>query len=446
MVFIHFGINTFTGKEWGNGTDDPSLFNPTDLDCRQWTQVCRDLGAKGLILTAKHHDGFCLWPTATTDYSVRRSPWRSGQGDVLKEVAAACREAGLAFGVYLSAADLHEPTHGLDHDAYNTLFRSQLREVLTNYGEICEVFFDGATPPGRRQKYDYPGYYAVIRELQPNAVISTKGPDVRWVGNEAGMARESEWSVIPLPVRPESFHWPDMTDRDLGSRQKLLNANCLHWYPAEADVSIRPGWFYRPSEDTLVKSLARLREVYYGTVGRNALLLLNLPPDQRGQIPEVDARRVREFGEWIQATFTTNLAASAQVRQIELPDGDSSDSLPSLTDGDPDSFWTSRTANAPLHLEIALSEPVQFNCVMLQEHIPLGQRIETFALDAWMNDLWQEIGQGTSVGNKRLLRMREPTRTAKIRLRVTQSRGVLNLAEIGLFWDAFRAHMVTPDP
>jgi len=256
-MFLHFGINTFTDREWGDGKEDPKLFNPIELDARQWVQVAKDAGFKYMILTAKHHDGFCLWPSEYTEHSVKNSPWRAGKGDVVRELADACQEAGMKMGIYLSPWDRHEQTYG-DSPVYNQYFRNQLTELLTNYGEISEVWFDGACgegPNGRRQEYDWQSYYEVIRKLQPNAVIAICGPDIRWVGNEDGVARETEWSVQDAnPV----IH------KDIEGKV---------WYPAECDVSIRPGWFWHKSQDDKVKSLEHLLDIYYKSVGRNRTLL-----------------------------------------------------------------------------------------------------------------------------------------------------------------------------
>ncbi len=435
-VFIHFGMNTFTGGEWGNGQEDPRRFNPTALDCRQWAEVSRDLGAKSIILVAKHHDGFCLWPSRFTEHSVKASRWRNGQGDVVKELADACREFGLKFGIYLSAADLHHPAYGIDHEAYNTYYKNQLRELLTGYGEISEVWFDGASPHQRRQKYDYTGYYALIRKRQPNAVISIKGPDVRWVGNEAGQARESEWSVIPLPTPPEQYDWRDLQGPDLGSRQRLQGAKYLHWYPAQADVSMRPGWFYRRSEDRLIKSLRQLTDIYYGSVGRNAALLLNLTPDQRGLIPELDAQRAKEFGDKIRATFATNLLAAARVAASNANRQDARTGPAKLTDGDLGTYWQPDDWSGPAELTFALEKPVSFNRIMLQENIALGQRIERFGVDAWIENGWREIGGGTTVGYKRLLRLRSAVTTERLRIRIPEARVAPTLAEVGAYWES----------
>ncbi|HDT14324.1 MAG TPA: hypothetical protein ENO03_08225, partial [Candidatus Aminicenantes bacterium] len=277
QAFVHFGMNTFTDREWGEGTEDPKLFDPTDLSADQWVEAVKAAGIRGLIVTAKHHDGFCLWPSAFTEHSVKASPWKDGKGDVVGEVAEACRKGGLAFGVYLSPWDRHEPSYG-DSPRYNEHFKNQLRELLTRYGEVSEVWFDGACgegPNGKRQVYDWAGYFALIRELQPGAVISIMGPDARWIGNEAGVTRESEWSVIPVvgnddapdEKNPGGIAGLDAQAKDLGSFGRIAEVarqgGRLIWYPGQVDVSIRPGWFYHEAEDDKVKTLDRILDIYY---------------------------------------------------------------------------------------------------------------------------------------------------------------------------------------
>ncbi len=444
QAFVHFGLNTFTDREWGEGTEDPRLFNPTDLDADQWVEAVKAAGIRGLIVTAKHHDGFCLWPSGLTDHSVESSPWKGGQGDVVGEVAEACRKGGLAFGVYLSPWDRHEPSYG-DSQRYNEHFKNQLRELLTRYGEVSEVWFDGACgegPNGRRQVYDWAGYFALIRELQPGAVISIMGPDARWIGNEAGVTRESEWSVIPvtgfddLPDEksPGGIARLDAQAPDLGSFGRIAEAarsgGRLLWYPGQADVSIRPGWFYHASEDDKVKSLDRLLDIYYTSVGGNAQLLLNVPPDKRGRIHENDARRLREWGDRLRATFSVNLAGKAGIR-VSGPG--SADRL-----GAQGRRVTSRSL--PPSFTWDLGTPARFNVAMLKEDLRLGQRIESFALDIRDGTGWKEIAAGTTVGWKKLLRFPAVESTG-VRVRLLGARGPVDLASpgrLGLFLDPGR--------
>jgi len=400
IAFLHFGINTFTNKEWGNGKESPQLFNPTELDARQWAKVLKDAGFKQAILTAKHHDGFCLWQSKYTEHSVKNSPWKNGKGDVVKEFTDACREYGLKVGIYLSPWDRHEKTYGTP--AYNDYYKNQLRELLTNYGEISEVWFDGA---GKGEKwktmqklYDWEGYIKIVRELQPKAVVFFQGGDLRWVGNEAGKNRKSEWSVVP-----ENFV---ATDPDIGSREKLLEAakqgQVLRWLPAEVDTSIRPGWFYHKSEDKMLKSLPQLVKIYFGAVGGNAVLLLNIPPDRRGLIHENDAARLMELRKYLDETFAQDLAEGAQKIVSETS------------------------------IEYALGSAKTFNLALLQEDIQLGQRIEEFYLDAWDGKEWKPIARATTIGYKRILRFDKIT-AQKVRVRITQSRLSPTLSQFSLF-------------
>ncbi len=407
--FAHFGVNTFTDLEWGDGTEDPAVFNPTDFDADQWVSACKQAGIKLLILTCKHHDGFCLWPSKFTEHSVKHSPWRNGQGDMVREVADACRRGGIKFGVYLSPWDRHEKTYGTD--AYNDYYKNQLRELLTNYGEVAEVWWDGACgegPNGKKQVYDFDGCTKIVRELQPDAVTAISGPDIRWVGNEDGLARETEWSVQPV---------------DLSG-----NPQC-RWWPAECDVSIRPGWFYHQTEDDKVKSLSHLLDIYYSSIGRNASLLLNIPPDRRGLFHENDVARLAELRAAIDATFKTNLAQGKAVVASSEADGHAAGAI---VDGDDATYWTPADGVTQASLEIDLGEPTTFDRVMLQEMISTGQRVEKFKLEAWDGDSWNEIAQGTTIGYKRLLRI--PLTTAsKVRLTIDEARDCPTIREFGLF-------------
>ena len=418
IAFFHFGINTFTGNEWGKGNEDPALFNPAAFDARQWVRTVRDAGMKMVIITARHHDGFCLWPSRFTDHSVAASPWKSGKGDVVGEVAAACKQYGIKFGFYLSPWDRHEPTYG-DSAKYNEYFRNQLRELLTNYGEVTEVWFDGACgegPNGKKQVYDWKSYYALIRELQPRAVIAIMGPDVRWVGTESGYGRPTEWSVIPNVVRnadpatastrpftvDDGFLPGDHTSADLGSRDRLENAQSLHWYPAETDVSIRPGWFYHHADDVRVKSPEELADIYFNSVGMNSVLLLNIPPDKRGLIHKNDISSLKGMKKIIDKTFRANLLEGAAIGV------------------------TGRS------IEYRLARPASFNVAMIREDITAGQRIEKFHIEIWNGKVWKKISGGTTVGYKRILRFPMVT-TQKIRLFTDASRSEPSIMDFGLY-------------
>jgi alpha-L-fucosidase len=441
IAFVHFGMNTFTDREWGEGTEDPSLFNPTDFDARQWVRVLKDAGMRMVIVTAKHHDGFCLWPSRYTEHSVKNSPWRGGKGDVVREVAEACRQAGLKLGVYLSPWDRHEPTYG-DSPAYNEHFRLQLRELLTDYGEIGEVWFDGACgegPNGKRQEYDWPSYYRVVRECQPGAVIFGMGPDLRWVGTESGYGRKTEWSVVPIKIREslasadaslDKFFIPgDMTAEDLGSREKIASARALAWYPAETDVSIRPGWFYHSSQDAEVKPPEKLIDISFSSVGRNGVLLLNVPPDRRGLVHDSDIKSLMEMRRTLDRTFQTNLATGARIKAASEERGHPARFI---LDEDRSTYWTTPEDIDAAVLEFELPGKRTFDMAMLQEEIRVGQRVEEFALDAWDGDSWRPVSRGTTIGYKRLLRFPEVT-TDRVRLAIVKSRTNPTLSAFGLF-------------
>ncbi|HLR31375.1 MAG TPA: alpha-L-fucosidase, partial [Fodinibius sp.] len=431
-AFLHFGINTFTDREWGTGKEDPALFNPTNFDADQWMRVLKDAGIKLVILTAKHHDGFCLWPSEYTEHDVASSPWRDGKGDVVKAVAEAADRAGLKFGVYLSPWDRHEPSYG-QSEKYNTFFKHQLRELLTNYGKIDEVWFDGAKGDDVDQTYDWDGYYRLIRELQPEAVIAVRGPDVRWVGTESGYGRETEWSVVPGgPVDDKEkmksgLIKPNVnaTAEDLGSREQLKDARSLFWYPSEVDVSIRPGWFYHAEEDAQVKSLDKMLDIYYSSVGRNSLLLLNIPPDKRGRIHEADARRLRELRAVLEQTFDENIAKKAAVEA-------EGDNPQNVIDSNIETHWSPVGTSKAATLSFNFEEPKSFNRLMVQENILQGQRVEQFKLEAKVENKWRKIAEGTTIGYKRLLRFPVVT-TTQVRLEIEQSRLRPAIAEVGFY-------------
>lgn len=435
-AFFHYGINTYTGREWGDGKEDPKLFNPTDLDADQWIRTVKAAGIKQVIITAKHHDGFCLWPSDVTDHSVESSPWKGGKGDVVRDVADACRKHGIGFGVYLSPWDRNAPVYGTD--AYNDFFVAQLTELLTRYGKVDEVWFDGANgegPNGKRQVYDFPRWYRLIRQLQPDAVIAIMGPDVRWVGTETGYGRETEWSVVPadnidpaavaagsqqgLEIKPVG----DMRAEDLGSRDHLQKAKALVWYPAETDVSIRPGWFYHAREDSLVKSAEKLTDIYFSSVGRNGVLLLNIPPDRRGRIHSSDSLRLIEWAALRSTIFKTNHLAGAKVsipkREVKmLLDADDATDVTIVPDRDVLEFNFRRTVN--------------LRVLALQENIRHGQRVESFTLETFADGNWREVVRGTTIGYKRLIRFPD-LKTNRVRVRITSARGDVRLAHLGLY-------------
>ncbi|SEK58213.1 alpha-L-fucosidase [Paenibacillus sp. OK003] len=443
-AFIHYTVNTYTGEEWGTGKEEPSIFNPTQFDPDQWVDVCKSAGMKGLILTCKHHDGFCLWPSRYTEHTIRNSPWKNGEGDMVREVAEACRRGGLRFGVYLSPWDRHEPSYG-DSPQYNTFFLNQLRELLTNYGDVFCVWFDGACgegPNGKRQAYDWDAYYALIRELQPNAAISVCGPDIRWCGNEAGHCRTSEWNVVPASLRDnekiqENSQQADnrefakrynSSEDDLGSRDIIRNEQELVWYPAEVNTSIRPGWFYHAEEDDQVKTLDELLHVYYGSVGGNATFLLNLPPDPRGLIHENDAARMKQLGEKLRTIFQTNLASDASVNASEsAQDHDAS----LVLDGNKDTYWAPEEGTEQAIVDIDLQTKKTFSHVVLQEY-RYNQRIERFELEYKEGSNWKPLFSGTVVGHKRICRF-QPVTSQHLRLKIQQSRWFPTLAAFEIY-------------
>jgi alpha-L-fucosidase len=419
--FAHFTVNTFTDQEWGLGTEPPSVFNPTKFDARQWVKVCKEVGIKQLILTAKHHDGFCLWPSKYTEHSVKNSPWKKGKGDIVKEVSDACREEGIKFGIYLSPWDRHEPTYGTD--AYNEFYKNQLRELLTNYGEISEVWLDGAKgEDAKDMDYDFQAYWEIVRELQPNAVLfSDKGPDVRWIGNENGFAGEMNWSKL------------DTSQIEIGkANTKYLNSgdpNGENWVVGECDVSIRPGWFYHANEDTQVKSVEELLNIYYKSVGRNGVLLLNIPPDKRGLFHENDVARLKEFKAVIDATFQHNLAIG---KKLETTNNRNGYPATNLTDNKLHTFWATHDTVSRASVIIDLKRHTTFDRVLLGEGIEYGQRIHTFTFEVWKNGKWEAVVKGTTIGYKRLLRLDETT-TDKIKITMATTGKPIVLSEIGLY-------------
>jgi alpha-L-fucosidase len=430
-AFIHFTVNTFTDMEWGHGDESPAIFNPTELDTRQWAKTLSEAGMKMLILTAKHHDGFCLWPTQTTSHSVASAPWKEGKGDVVKELKEACDEFGLKFGVYLSPWDRNADCYG-DSPKYNEFFVQQLTELLTWYGKVDEVWFDGACgegPNGKRQEYDWEAYYSTIEKWQPDAVVAIVGEDVRWVGTESGYGRETEWSVTAYAPGGRSEMTAinermglQATSEDLGSREVIAKADQLFWYPAEVDVSIRPGWFYHKHEDDKVKSLTKMVDIYFNSVGMNAVLLLNIPPDTRGLIHENDAKRLQEFKAYLDATFKENLMNGAKA--------DGRGAAKSTIDDDYDTYW--EVKNLPAVAHYTFDQPQTFNVLMLQEYIALGQRVEKFKVEALVDDQWQELVAGTTIGYKRLLRFPNIT-TKEVRVTVLEARDGALINSVGLY-------------
>lgn len=417
-AFLHFGMNTFTGREWGDGTEDPALFNPTALDADQWVCTLKEAGFKLVILTAKHHDGFCLWPTKTTAHSVASSPWKGGKGDVVAELAEACHKHDMRLGIYLSPWDRNHPAYGTG-DGYNKVYVEQLTELLTNYGRVDEVWFDGANgegPNGKKQIYDWSRVAETIARLQPDAVTAIMGKDVRWVGNERGYGRETEWSATVLP--PGVFPQSDSirtalniseTVADLGSQQWIEQAGEMYWWPSEVDVSIRPGWFYHPEEDGAVKSVKELTHIYFSSVGMNSGLLLNVPPNKDGRLSDADVQRIREFGAFVKEYNRLDAVVAGQSLKL-----------------------SKRKA-----VELSVDPQQPFSSVLLQEDIRQGQRVENFEVDVMMSGAkdWEKVGEGTTIGYKRILLLDEPIYAQKIRVRILDARGEVHLRSV-------KAHLV----
>ena len=428
-MFIHFGPNTFSGKEWGDGTETEDMFSPDSLDCRQWVRTARLAGFKGVIITAKHHDGFCLWPNPESVHTVAQSSWRDGKGDVLRELSDACREYGVKFGVYISPWDRFDPHYGTS--AYNDIYIRTLESALTNYGEVFEQWFDGACgegPNGKRQVYDWDAFNSKVNELQPQAVIfSDAGPGCRWVGNERGVAGETCWSTLEI----EGF----APGKDAAPQDTLGTGNVhgKRWVPAESDVSIRPGWFWRESENDKVKSVKDLLGIYYTSTGCNSLMLLNVPPDTTGRINRIDSLRLMEFRAALDGIFADNLASGAEVVADNVRGRRFKAS--NLIDGSYDTYWACDDACLTPSFTMILQEPRRFNRIVLQEYIPLGQRVSSFVVEVRGADGgWKAAGEGTTIGYKRILQL-PVIETDAVRVRITSSYACPVLSEAGLYRD-----------
>ncbi|MDA0803900.1 MAG: alpha-L-fucosidase [Planctomycetota bacterium] len=431
-AFVHFGPNTFTDREWGHGDEPGSVFNPTEFDASQWVSAFKEAGFEGVILTAKHHDGFCLWPSAQSTHTVAASPWRNGRGDVLRALSGACADAGLKFGVYLSPWDRNHPAYGTG-DGYNEVFRAQLREVLTSYGPTFEVWFDGACgegPNGKRQVYDFPGFRAVVRELQPGAVMfSDVGPDCRWVGNESGHAGETNWATLNVTgFGIGNDHPPTAESLRHGDRQGE------RWVPAECDVSIRPGWFWHEHENGKVKSPRVLFDLFERSWGHNGSFLLNVPPDRRGRIHDNDVAALRGFRELVDATYDQNLAQGALVA-ASSSDAASSPAACLVDDSEgaspDDAYWIAPLEVSKATITIDWVDAVTLDRVQLREPIHIGQRIESVKVEARVAGAYREIATATTVGNRRVIRV-ELVETDSLRVTVSSTLGSPALRLIGV--------------
>lgn len=435
-AFVHFNMNTFTNMEWGTGGESPEQFNPTELDTRQWAKVAKEAGMTGIIITAKHHDGFCLWPTKTTEHSVKNSPWKNGEGDLIKDLEEACKEYGLKLGIYLSPWDRNAGNYGKPE--YVADFHEQLRELLTNYGEVFEVWFDGANGgsgyyggANETRKIDNKTYYqwdkthAIVRKLQPNAVIfSDGGPDIRWVGTEEGWANETNWSIMR---RDEIYPgWPRYVELRSG------NEDGTHWLPAEVNTSIRPGWYYHPGEDHQVKSLERLVRTYYESIGRNGNFLLNLPVDNRGLVHEKDVEQLMALKGQIDKDFENELAKGKMVTASNIRGNNSNYAAENANDGNPETYWATDNGVTNAELTIEFEEPTEVNRLLLQEYIPLGQRVKNFIVKAEVDGKWIEIDGQTTIGHRRILRF-ETIKATEIRVDFKEAKGPLAISNIELY-------------
>lgn len=433
-MFVHFTVNTFTDKEWGYGDEKEEIFNPSELDCRQWARIAAEAGMKGIIITAKHHDGFCLWPSEYTTHSVKGSPWKGGKGDVLRELRMACDEYGLRMGVYLSPWDRNSAVYGTPE--YIRYYRNQLRELLTGYGDIYEVWFDGANGGdgyygGARETrridnktyYDWPNTVQIVRELQPGAVMfSDAGPDVRWVGNERGLGSLTNWCLL---------------DRDSmypgGNFAKILgqgHENGKYWVPAEVDVSIRPGWFWHAKQDSLVRSPENLLELYYSSVGRNSNLLLNVPPDKRGILHENDVRSLLEFRKLLDMEFGTDLARGVEATSSRTRG--KGYRAPAVNDGDPGTYWATGNKDTTGSVTIKFRIETEINRILIQEYIRLGQRVREFSVDAMTGGEWKRIVDGTTIGYK-VIRKFPAVKATAVRLNINRSKACPLISNIELY-------------
>lgn len=436
-AFVHFTTNTFTDKEWGYGDESPSIFNPSELNTNQWAKVLKETGFKTMILTCKHHDGFCLWPSNYTDHSVKNSPYKNGKGDIVKEASDAARKFGLKFGVYLSPWDRNRADYGTP--SYITYYRNQLKELFTKYGPVFEMWFDGANGGdgyygGAKERrringatyYDWPATLQMVRTIQPNVIFfSDAGPGVRWVGNESGVAGTTNWNTIST----------DTLFAGKGGIENLLNTGSpdgTKWVPAEVDVSIRPGWFYHSKEDDKVKTPEKLFEIYLTSVGRGSTLLLNIPPDRRGLFHENDVKSLQGFKVLLDKEFAKNLAGKAVVTASNTRAKSKQFAAGNITDGNKETYWATDDGVTTASLGINLSKTSTVKYIVLQEYIKLGQRVKSFTVEAWKDDGWQKVADATTIGYKRILKI-DPVETSKIRVSITDSKACPVISNIAIY-------------
>lgn len=436
-AFVHFTTNTFTGREWGNGDEKETVFNPSATDAAQWARTLKEAGFKMMILTCKHHDGFCLWPSKYTEHSVKNSPYKNGKGDIVREASDACKKAGLKFGVYLSPWDRNQAEYG--KSGYLTYYRNQLKELFTQYGPVTEMWFDGANGGtgyygganeerkiNSKTYYDWPTTLALVRSIQPKVLFfSDAGPDIRWVGNERGVAGETNWNSIT----------PDTLHAGKAGIEQLLNtgsADGTKWIPAEVDVSIRPGWFYHAAEDEKVKTPEQLFDIYLTSVGRGSNLLLNIPPDQRGLFHEKDVASLKGFRELLNKTFAVNLAKKAAVTADSYRGKATAYAPANITDGNENTYWCTNDGVTAASVTISLAKTSTVQYITLQEYIQLGQRVQAFNVEVWKDNAWQPVASATTIGYKRILKI-APVVTGKIRVNITAAKACPVISNIEIY-------------
>ena len=433
-AFVHFSLNTYTDQSWGYGNEDINLFNPKELDCRQWARICKNAGMKGIIITAKHHCGFCIWPSNYTGYSVKNAPWKNGKGDVVREMADACKEYGLKLGIYLSPWDRNSPDYGKPE--YITYFRNQLTELLTNYGPIFEVWFDGANGGDgyygganetrkidRTTYYDWKNTYALIHKLQPNCVIWNDGGergDLRWVGTEEGYVGETNWSLLNNTgeVPWNMLHFGLETGNS--------------WVPAEVNTSIRPEWFYHPNEDSKVKTVPQLMDLYYNSIGRNGSMLLNFPIMPNGLIHPNDEKAAIEFGKAVRESFAVNLAEKTKVKASNVQGNSKVFGADRAIDGNNETFWATDDNVTKASLTVDFGKPTIFNRFLVQEYIRLGQRVTAFTVEALVDGKWKEVVKATTIGYKRILRF-PAVKATQVRFNIAGSKSCPVISNIGIY-------------
>ena len=436
-AFVHFTTNTFTNKEWGYGDEDPAIFNPTSFDPEQWCRVFKEAGLKAVILTCKHHDGYCLWPSAFTEHSVKKSPWKEGQGDVVKEVRDACDKYGLKFGIYLSPWDRNHADYGSEE--YVQYYRDQLKEIFSSYGPVFEMWFDGANGGtgyyggaderrniDKKTYYDWPTTLEMVRSMEPEVIFfSDAGPDIRWCGNEQGYVGETNWNTIST----------DTLYAGKGGITELLNSGSEdgdQWLPAEVDVSIRPGWFYHADEDEKVKTPEALFDIYLSSVGRGSNLLLNIPPDRRGLLHEHDVEALTGWKKLLDKAFMHNLAFHKKVTADNIRGNNKKYAALNITDGDKETYWATDDEVTAAAITIDLEKETDIKYIFVQEYIKLGQRVRTFDVEVDKDGEWKKVASSTTIGYKKILRL-SPVSTSKVRIKITGARACPLISNIEIY-------------